>query len=170
MTYARTMQRQATQAQKDWLASIAQRCTHQITLQTNLTTYNKKANELEWMTTEAHGAMNYFIPRFNRAMTGNGWQRKAQYKLVIVTSLEGTRNMYDKNLTLHWHVMVGNIQVNKTTQYIHEAARRIWVGHAAAQDDVNCTELYDNMKFSNYIQKEVKKGNFDCVATQFMQA
>jgi hypothetical protein len=163
------LQQQAAQAQQAWIATFAQHCTHQLTLQTNLNTYNKSAGTVERMATEAHAALNYFIPRFNRALTGNGWKRKAQYKPIIITILEGTLNTYDRHRTLHWHILLGNLPTYATTELLHSAARTIWIKHAAAQQDVDCSTLYDATGFSNYIHKETRQGNYDCVATQFIQ-
>jgi hypothetical protein len=164
------IQRQAAQAQQEWIAAIAQHCTHQLTLHTNLSTYNKSAATVERMTTEAHTALDYFIPRFNRAVTGNGWRRKNTYKPIIVPSLEGTLNTYDRHRTLHWHILIGNLPAHCTTEQLLRAALSVWQQHATASTNINCTELWHTTGFSNYIQKETRQGNYDCVATQLIQA
>jgi hypothetical protein len=164
------LQQQAALAQQEWIATIAQHCTHQITLQTKLSTYNKSASTVERMANEAEAALRFFIPRFNRALTGNGWVRKAQYRPIIIPSLEGTLNTYDRHRTLHWHMLLGNLPAYTTTELLHAAARTVWIQHAAAQDDIDCSTLYDTAGYSNYIHKETRQGNYDCVATQFIQA
>ena len=164
------LQRTALQAQQDWIAGIARHCTHQITLQTNLYTHNKSAETLERMTTQAQAAINYFIPRLNRALTGNGWRRKPAYKPIIIPSLEGTLNTYDRNRTLHWHILLGNLPNYCTTELLLDATRKIWAQHEHASTNINCTELWDASGYSNYIHKEARRGNFDCVAIQLLQA
>ena len=164
------LQRAAAEAQREWIAQIAQQCTHQLTLQTNLATYNRAATTIERYAISAHSALNYFIPRFNRALTGNGWRRKSAYKPIIIPSLEGTLNTYDRHKTLHWHILLGNLPSYCNTEQLIDTARTIWLQHHNAQDNINCTQLWHNTGFGNYIQKETRKGNYDCVATQFIQA
>ena len=164
------LQQQAAQAQQHWIAGIAQHCTHQLTLHTNLSTYNKSASAVERMTTEAHTALDYFIPRFNRAVTGNGWRRKNSYKPIIVPSLEGTLNTYDRHRTLHWHILIGNLPAHYTTEQLLRAAQSVWQHHPTANNNIHCSPLWHTTGFSNYIQKETRQGNYDCVATQLIQA
>lgn len=164
------LQRTAAQAQQEWIAGIARNCTHQLTLHTSLATYNKSASTVERMATEAHRALNYFIPRFNRVLTGNGWRRKSAYKPIIIPSLEGTLNTYDRNRTLHWHILTGNLPAFCTTDTLRDAATAIWLQHEHASTNINCTELWDAPGYSNYIHKEARRGNYDCVATQLLQA
>ena len=164
------LQRNAADAQRAWIARIAQHCTHQLTLHTTLATYNKSAATVERMTTQAHAALNYFIPRFNRALTGNGWRRKPAYKPVIIASLEGTLNTYDRHRTLHWHILLGNLpHYYRNTADILAAAGTIWLQHEHASTNINCTELWHAQGYGNYIQKEARRGNHDCVATQLLQ-
>lgn len=164
------LKRTAAQAQQHWIAGIAQHCTHQLTLHTNLSTHNKSAGAVERMTTQAHTALDYFIPRFNRAVTGNGWRRKPAYKPIIIPSLEGTLNTYDRNRTLHWHILIGNLPAVCTTDILRNAAQTIWLKHEHASTNINCSELWDATGYSNYIHKEARRGNYDCVATQLLQA
>ena len=164
------LQQQAAQAQQHWIAGIAQHCTHQLTLHTNLSTYNKSASAVERMTTEAHTALDYFIPRFNRAVTGNGWRRKNSYKPIIVPSLEGTLNTYDRHRTLHWHILIGNLPAHYTTELLTTAALSVWQHHPTANNNIHCSPLWHTTGFSNYIHKETRQGNYDCVATQLIQA
>jgi hypothetical protein len=164
------LQQQAAQAQREWIAGIAQHCTHQLTLHTNLSTYNKSAPTVERLATEATAALNYFVPRLNRVLTGNGWTRKPAYKPIIIPSLEGTLNTYDRYRTLHWHILIGNLPHHCTTELLHTAARTIWLQHSTASADTNCTQLWHAPGYSNYIHKEAQRGNYDCVATQLIQA
>lgn len=164
------LQQQAAQAQQHWIAGIAQHCTHQLTLHTNLSTHNKSAGAVARMTTQAHTALDYFIPRFNRALTGNGWRRKPAYKPIIIPSLEGTLNTYDRNRTLHWHILIGNLPAHCTIDILRDAAQTIWLEHEHASTNINCSELWDAPGYSNYIHKEARRGNYDCVATQLLQA
>lgn len=164
------LQRQAAAVQNEWIAKLAEHCTHQLTLHTNLSTYNRSASTIERYETQAQSALYYFIPRLNRALTGNGWRRKAEYKPVIIPSLEGTLNTYDKNRTLHWHILLGNLPKHCTTEQLATAARTIWLENEHAKDNISCTQLWYSIGFSGYIQKEKHKGNFDCVATHYIQA
>lgn len=167
---AHLQQRAAAAAQQEWIAGIAQHCSHQLTLQTSLATRNKSQSTITRYTTDAHSALHYFIPRFNRALTGNGWRRNDNYKPVIIPCLEGTLNTYDRHRTLHWHILLGNLPNHCTTELLAAAARTIWLENEYAQDNINCSELWNTTGFSNYIQKETRQGNFDCVATHYIQA
>jgi hypothetical protein len=164
------LQQNAALAQQKWIGNIAKHCTHQLTLHTNLSTYNKSDATVERLATEATTALNYFIPRFNRVLTGNGWRRKPAYKPIVIPSLEGTLNTYDRYRTLHWHILIGNLPQHCSTELLHTAARTVWLQHAAASADTNCTQLWHASGYSNYIQKETRRGNYDCVATQLIQA
>ena len=164
------LQQQAANAQREWIASIARHCTHQLTLHTNLHTHNISPNTMQNKSTTAEAALRYFIPRLNRALTGNGWRRKSAYKPIVIPSLEGTLNNYDRNRTLHWHILIGNLPQYCTTELLRETAQTIWLQHEAASTNINCTELWHAPGYSNYIHKEARRGNYDCVAAQLLQA
>lgn len=165
----RTLQLQALQAEQKWVQEMAKNCTHQITIHTNLKTYAAKESAIEQKKLCAKQALRYFIPRFNRAMTGNGWRRNTDYIPIIIPTLEGTLNTYDRNKTLHWHILLGNIPKHIEIDYIQAETRRIWLEHEYAKDNINTSNLWNAQGFASYTMKEHKKGNFECVETQLIQ-
>ena len=163
------MQIQAAHAEQEWIQAMSKNCSHQITMHTNLKTYGIQPSTMQQRMINAKQALRYFVPRFNRAMTGNGWRRNDNYIPVIIPALEGTLNTYDKNRTLHWHILIGNLPKHIETDYIHTQAQHIWSAHEYAKDNINTTSLWHAQGYASYTMKEHKQGNFECVETQLIQ-
>jgi hypothetical protein len=163
------MQIQAAHAEQKWIQDMTTICTHQITMHTNQNTYGIKPSTMQQRMTNAKQALRYFVPRFNRAMTGNGWRRNADYIPVIIPALEGTLNTYDKNRTLHWHILIGNLPKHIETDNIQSQAQRIWSAHEYAKDNINTSQLWHAEGFAGYTTKEHKQGNFECVEAALIQ-
>jgi hypothetical protein len=96
-------------AQADYLERLAQHCDYALTLQTSLPTYGIGATTMEQRLDATRNSLCQFRLRLNCLLTGNGWLRNEKYVPVFVAAIEGTRNTYDKNRTLHIHIALGNI-------------------------------------------------------------
>ena len=143
------MQIQAAHAEQEWIQAMSKNCSHQITMHTNLKTYGIQPSTMQQRMTNAKQALRYFVPRFNRAMTGNGWRRNDNYIPVII--------------------LIGNLPKHIETDYIHTQAQHIWSAHEYAKDNINTSPLWHAEGFAGYTMKEHKQGNFECVETQLIQ-
>ena len=164
------LERRAADQQRIWLSAVSSHCTHQITLQTLLHTQAVKPTAMRERVFRAQSVLRYFIPRFNRALTGNGSRRNNKYLPIIVPVLEGTCDTYNPNKTLHWHLMVGNTPSHIDTTALQQHARDIWRQHDIAQDDVNASTLWLRQGWAGYTTKEYRHGNYEGIDYALLQA
>ena len=115
-------------------------------------------------TDTAKQAFRTFMPKLNRLLSGNGWQRKAEYLPIVVTALEGSMNNYDKNKTLHFHVCIGNVDEDRLTVDFFEKLVGHWTATGVGTDDIKMHTLYlSSSGFGEYSSKELWQGNADCI-------
>jgi hypothetical protein len=152
-------------AQETFLNEFINHCTHALTLQTNLKTYNVGNQTMRQNISLATEAISRFIPKLNRLLTGNGHRRKQEYLPVIVTSLEGTLNTYDRNRTLHFHLAIGNFDSSRLDVNFLEKALEYWQGTGIGTDDIKLYPLLLGREqgWGRYINKEAYKGNDMCI-------
>ena len=157
--------RRAKQAQQDYLASIAQHCSHALTLQTSLATQGASEALMLKNFETARQSLHQLRVRSNRALTGNGWQRNPRYLPIFVPVIEGTVNTYDRNRTLHIHLAVGNLPERYTEKDLLGIYRGCWLSTACAADDVALIPLRINAKagWGHYLTKEERQGRTDSV-------
>jgi hypothetical protein len=157
--------RRAQLAQQDYLASIAQHCSHALTLQTSLATQGVSEALMLKNFETARQSLHQLRVRSNRALTGNGWQRNPRYLPIFVPVIEGTVNTYDRNRTLHIHLAVGNLPERYTESDLLGIYRGCWLSTPCAADDVVLIPLRINEKagWGHYLTKEERQGRTDSV-------
>ena len=162
---SKAIARRAQQAQQDYLAGIAQHCTHALTLQTTLATHNVSPTQMEQNLERTRHSLHQLRVRSNRALTGNGWQRNPRYLPIFVPVIEGTVNTYDRNRTLHIHLAVGNLPERYTEKDLLGIYRGCWLSTPCAADDVVLVPLRINAKagWGHYLTKEERQGRTDSV-------
>ena len=153
------------EAQQQFIQKLVGKCTHALTLQTNLSTHNINAQKLEQNISLAKGAMTALKPKFNRLLTGNGHRRKNHHVPIIVVSLEGTLNTYDRNRTLHFHIAFGNFDNTRLDDEFLEKLKSHWIGTGVGTEDIKLDPLIIGREqgWGSYITKEAYKGNEQCI-------
>lgn len=152
-------------AYQAYSASLVEHCTHALTLQTNLRTYNKSARNIMYKSDGAIQAYRQLIPRLNRILTGNGWTRNANYIPLIIPALEGTKTNDSKVKTLHFHLALGNFDLNRIDFDAIEKIKKFWESTQVGTKDIELRKLVDGSesRWGEYISKEVWINNLDCV-------
>ena len=133
-----------TEAQEEYVRSIAEHCQYAITLQTNLKTYGRARRTIEYDYDELLGCVGYLRQRLNRLLTGNGFRRNESYKPIFIAAIEGTQNDYDRYKTLHVHIALGNTgfpNTETTKRLIEDGVRTIWTSTKVGVDDVRLIEM-----------------------------
>jgi len=154
---------------RSFVAALAQSCSYELTLHTTLATAGLSSRSTEQRVFRAQSAMRYFQPRLFRALTGNSWTRYPHKRPIFIPALEGSKSQ-QRYSTLHWHIIIGNLPTNITLQSIFDTAHNIWIKHPDASANTEAQALYDSTGFANYITKEFKKFNYDCIDYGFFQA
>ncbi len=153
------------QAYQAYAASLVDQCTHALTLQTNLRTYNKSAKGIAFKSDGAIQAYRQFVPKLNRILTGNGWTRNANFIPLIIPALEGKTDTDDQCKTLHFHLALGNFDIYRIDVNAIEKIINCWQSTEIGTSDIKLRTLVDGREsgWGNYISKEVWKNNLDCV-------
>ena len=154
---------------RSFTVQLAQSCTHELTLHTNLATAGVSSRTTEQRIFRAQSVMRYFQPRLFRALTGNSWKRFPNKRPIFIAALEGSQSQH-RYSTLHWHIIIGNLPQHITTNILLDTAHSIWPKHPDASTNIEAQTLYDATGYANYISKDLKKFNYDCIDYSFFQA
>ena len=151
-------------AQHYYLKRIAKHCDYAITLQTSLRTAGIKARTMEDRLYKAQGSLRQLRNQLNRLLTGNGYKRNDRYLPVFVAAIEGTKNDYDLNRTLHIHIALGNTghtATEATRRLLEDGIRQIWAATAVGTADVRVDRLTKGTehRWMDYIGKEAHTGS-----------
>lgn len=148
-----------------YLADLFEHFTHALTLQTKLKTYNASAARMEHQVQQAQQSIHYLRMRLNRTLYGNGSRRNPNLVPIFIPVLEGSTNNYDHNKTLHYHVGIGNLPNNCSTEMLTDAVTQIWSSSSAGTSDVLVQEMNARTpyNFSKYIVKEFDDNNIDVI-------
>lgn len=148
---------------EQYVSELVRPCTHALTLQTNLYTCNLSKTSMERKVDMAKQAYRAFRPKLNRLLTGNGWLRSAQKLPLVIVSLEGSKNNYDRNKSLHFHLTLGNFDVQRMDVNFLEKLVKNWCDTGVGTDNIKLHPLYYASGFGGYCGKEVWKFNDNCI-------
>jgi len=155
---------------KHFINLYAPFCTHALTLQMNLPTLNVSEVKMTMLKERAQRTARQFNRRLAVAAYSNGAIRKpALYSPLIITAIEGTKNIYDKNRTLHLHIALGNILTSnsciQTEEQLKTIIRNEWLATADGVDDIDIQQMTSD-RWITYITKEFDYGNAECIDWQ----
>ena len=158
---------QLTNATKQFLTTHAANCSHAITLQTSLSTYNVSAAQMQQLKQLVSRNVRYFIRRLATAAYGNGAVRKRHIlHPTLITTIEGTLDNYSKNKTVHIHIALGNVLTAqskiKTEEQLAKTIKECWLATEIGVADIDIKNLHSD-KWLSYITKELYEGNIECV-------
>lgn len=166
------MYRYATnQAYQAYASALVDHCTCALTLQTNLRTLNNSARSIEFKSDGAMQAYREFIPKLNRILSGNGWTRNSNYVPLIIPALEGKNDTYSRHKTLHFHLALGNFDINRIDVDAFEKIIDCWTSTEIGTNDIKLCKLIVGKEsgWGGYISKEVWKDNLDCIVYDHIQ-
>lgn len=157
--------RQLTQANHEYIGNLASHCTHGLTLQTKLKTLNISDWQMQRHIENADRAMHEFKKRLNWLLTGNGYKRSPSKLPIIVVALEGTQNTYDYNRTLHYHMAIGNFDLNRLNETFLTQLTTHWQRTGIGTNNIKFEPLIKGHEYGwgTYINKEQNKGNDLCI-------
>ena len=164
-----SLKKRALEKTRAFAEDLAGYCDYELTLHTRMRVAGLNARSRQQRVYRAQAAMRYFQPRLFRALAGNAWRRYPNKVPVFLPSLEGIGTDRDR-LTLHWHVLIGNIAGIKHAEHLHSIAHRIWTAHDDAGTDTEAQRLYYARGFGGYATKELTTFNYDCIDYGFLQA
>ena len=159
---------QIIDATKQFLTKNAKNCTHALTLQTNLSTYNVGSEKMQQLKQLASRNVRYFIRRLACKAYGNGAIRNKKHILhpTLITTIEGTLDNYSKNKTIHIHIALGNILTKqskiKTEEQLAKTIKECWLVTEVGVADIDIKSLHSD-RWLDYITKELYDGNIECV-------
>ena len=156
---------QIIQAQEQFICNLTKHCTHTLTLQTKLKTYNAGPIKIQEQREQAIQAFRSFRPKLNRLLTGNGHIRKLHLVPIIIPAIEGTLNTYDRNRTLHYHLALGNFDTTRLDLNFVEKLIESWTATGVGTDDIKmfATITGREQGWGSYINKEYARGNDQCI-------
>lgn len=147
------------------LNSYSELCTHAVTLTMKQTLWIKtpRGRACIKLTPEnASRNLRHALNRINRRFYGNGYKRKPeQYRLLVIATLEGKNT--DKRL--HYHLQIGHLPANTTTDELHTAIADAWGVTDFADRQIDVQALYGT-NWLTYITKEIGNADTDCVDWQ----
>ena len=159
---------QLINATKQFLSKNADKCTHALTLQTHLSTYNVSSAKLQLLTQLASRNLRYFISRLAYKAYGNGAKRNKKHILhpIVIPTIEYGLNKNSREKTLHIHIALGNILTAqskiKTEQQLIELIKECWLATEIGVADIDIKNLHSE-RWLDYITKELYDGNIECV-------
>jgi len=158
---------QLINATKQFLTNNAANCTHAVTLQTSLSTYNVSAAQMQQLKQLVSRNVRYFIRRLAAAAYGNGAVRKRHIlHPTLITTIEGTLDNYSKNKTVHIHIALGNVLTAqskiKTEEQLAQTIKECWLATEVGVADIDIKHLHSD-RWLDYITKELYDGNIECV-------
>lgn len=114
---------------------------------------------------DANKAMHEFKKRLNWLLTGNGYKRNPQKLPILIVALEGTQNTYDHNRTLHFHLALGNFDLNRLDENFLPKLITHWQRTGVGTNDIKFEPLIHGREhgWGTYINKEHNKGNGMCI-------
>jgi hypothetical protein len=163
----------------DFLLPHAHRVTHDVVAHTRYTTYKRTPLEMDRLVEKAKRDCQHFRRCFNKSLYGNKAARRPQmFQPLLIATLEGSLNITDPGLTLHYNFAIGNLPQGLTDAELRQKFRESWVRKAHQRDDIFIENVANDKSrargWIGYITKEAwKEGNmevWDFVNTQIPYA
>ena len=154
-----------TETIRDFLDKQEKYITHYIVAHSHYSAYHKSTTDIERMTFNLRKDMRHARNCFNRELYGNGARRKPQLlQPLLIPTIEGTREIANPQLTIHYNIYLGNLPKALTTQDIKTLWTYCWVDKAQQKNDIYIAEPLANTQshLLHYGTKEAQFGNLSC--------
>jgi hypothetical protein len=127
-----------------------------VTLQSNFIA-GETENHLGWQISRMKEHFRNVSNRVNRAIYGNGFKRKPnEYRLMMLPVIQGAQFSPFGKRTLHYHVGLGNVPAEHSSQSLRQLFRESWTMSTAARDDIDIRPADPN--WPCYITGEMDDG------------
>ena len=108
-----------------------------VTLQSNFIP-GETNGHLDWQISRMKEHFRHVCNRMNGAIYGNGFKRKPdQFRLMMLPVIQGTLFSPFGERTLHYHIGLGNVPEEYSSQELRTLLRDSWTMSPAARDDVD---------------------------------
>ena len=154
-----------TETIRNFLEKQAKYITHYLVAHSHYSAYHKEATDIERMTFNLGKDLRHARNCFNKELYGNGARRKPQLlQPLLIPTIEGTREIANPQLTIHYNIYLGNLPKALTTQDIKTLWTYCWVDKAQQKNDIYIAEpLADTQShLLHYGTKEAEFGNISC--------
>ena len=154
-----------TETIRGFLDKQAQHITHYLVAHSHYSAYHKDATDIERMTFNLRKDMRHARNCFNKELYGNGAKRKPQLlQPLLIPTIEGTKEIANPQLTIHYNIYLGNLPKALTTEDIETLWKYCWVDKANQKNDIYITKALANTQshLLHYGTKELQIGNTSC--------
>jgi hypothetical protein len=155
----------------NWVDGIVAHCDYSVTLQSNLKTNNSPESLMEEKTADLTRNLEFFRRHLNQRLTGKRDPDDADIPIFFPV-IEGSLDSYSKGKTLHIHAALGNLPATLAQEDIEALILEIWKSAMCGISDIQIDPFKDLTairKWSSYILKEIKRGNFEVVDLKNLQ-
>jgi hypothetical protein len=150
---------------RDFLNSYSSHITYIAVAHTNFHTFNCNDKEIAQMVLQAKKQCRYFRNCFNQFLYQAKAHRKPNlYQPLMLTTIEGTKDVAKRANTIHFHFALGNIPACLSTEELKQIFEHCWVDKAK----VGSREIWleparqnEEGAWLNYITKELTRGDID---------
>lgn len=150
---------------RSFLCQYSDRITHVAVAHTPFYTYNASERQLERWEAEARKQCRYFRRCFNQFLYQAKAHRKPLlYQPLLLTTIEGTRETNQPDLTIHFNFAIGHVPKVLTTEELRQVFTYCWVDKAGMSGKKLWLEEAIHSKeqgWLNYVTKEAEKGNLE---------
>lgn len=162
----------AQRCTRAYVELMERHCEYAVTLQTRLLTFGKSHAQCEPLIERVERGFNYFLPRLNKYLTGNGWKRCDSYCPIFIPVIEGQNNFTNTSMSLHIHALLGNVNRTKTYDDVLLSIKRAWAEVEISSDDIKLESLNnsESMSWAKYITKGINGGNNGLLCWHGVQA
>jgi hypothetical protein len=155
------------QAIKEYYKSYGQHISHLIVAHTNYRpAINETATKSSWQFEQSKKQFKHFRNRFNSLLYGSKSKRNpAKFQPLILTTIEGTREMADTSKTIHYNICIGNLPNSLTTEDLRVVFTDAWIKSGFNQKSIWIEEtgtIQDTENWFGYISKEASNGSTHC--------
>lgn len=150
---------------RDFLNRQSKHITHYIVAHSNYSAYHKDAKDIERMTFNLGKDLRHARNCFNKELYGNGARRKPQLlQPLLIPTIEGTKEIANPQLTIHYNIYLGNLPTALTTEDIKTLWTYCWVDKVNQRNDIYIAEALANTQshLLHYGTKEAQFGNLSC--------
>jgi hypothetical protein len=154
-----------TETIRDFLDKQAKYITHYLVAHSHYSAYHKDATDIERMKFNLGKDLRHARNCFNKELYGNGARRKPQLlQPLLIPTIEGTREIANPQLTIHYNIYLGNLPKSLTTLDIKTLWTYCWVDKAQQKNDIYIAEPLANTQshLLHYGTKEAEFGNISC--------
>ena len=137
--------------------------THYLVAHTNLRPSNMPTHKIESMATSAKKSLRYTLNCFaklvNPSSPNNAYRKANRFRPLSIVTIEHLSPNITTDKTIHFNILLGNINPKFKTRHIEAIFRHCWVDMAHQSENLFITEFDNNPRLLSYSLKEAEKSN-----------